>query len=203
MKRNTLRLSGLLLALALLLGGIGGCGEAALPDGEYVPDGFTFSGGSGKVTISCPSVTLADGAATATLVFSSPNYPRLVADGAEYAAQHEGKTSIFRLPVALNADMTVVGTTTAMSQPHDIEYTIHIYLGEPAPEAEEALEEDLQYWPGNPLQDSCLENSMDRGAWWAAVHRVANSWMQLSTHTCVMLVMGQGYITKCIFSTVA
>ena len=56
MKRNTLRLSGLLLALALLLGGIGGCGEAALPDGEYVPDGFTFSGGSGKVTISCPSV---------------------------------------------------------------------------------------------------------------------------------------------------
>ena len=68
---------------------------------------------------------------------------------------------------------------------------------------EEALEEDLQYWPGNPLQDSCLENSMDRGAWWAAVHRVANSWMQLSTHTCVMLVMGQGYITICIFSTVA
>ena len=23
---------------------------------------------------------------------------------------------------------------------------------------------------GNPLQYSCLENSMDRGAWWAAVH---------------------------------
>ena len=29
---------------------------------------------------------------------------------------------------------------------------------------------------GNPLQDPCLENPMDRGAWWAAVHRVANSW---------------------------
>ena len=26
---------------------------------------------------------------------------------------------------------------------------------------------------GNPLQDSCLENSMDRGAWWATVHGVA------------------------------
>ena len=25
---------------------------------------------------------------------------------------------------------------------------------------------------GNPLQDSCLENSMDRGAWWATVHEV-------------------------------
>ena len=28
---------------------------------------------------------------------------------------------------------------------------------------------------GNPLQYSCLENSMDRGAWWATVHRVAES----------------------------
>ena len=28
---------------------------------------------------------------------------------------------------------------------------------------------------GNPLQYSCLENSMDRGAWWATVHWVAES----------------------------
>ena len=28
---------------------------------------------------------------------------------------------------------------------------------------------------GNPLQCSSLENPMDRGAWWAAVHRVAKS----------------------------
>ena len=32
---------------------------------------------------------------------------------------------------------------------------------------------------GNPLQDSCLENPMDRGAWQAAVHRVAQSQTQL------------------------
>ena len=39
---------------------------------------------------------------------------------------------------------------------------------------------------GNPLQYSCLENPVDRGAWWATVHRVTKSqtWlMQLSTHT--------------------
>ena len=39
---------------------------------------------------------------------------------------------------------------------------------------------------GNPLQYLCLENPMDRGAWWAIVHRVAKSWTQLkqlSTHT--------------------
>ena len=41
---------------------------------------------------------------------------------------------------------------------------------------------------GNPLQYSCLENPMDRGAWGAAVHRVAKSQMQLkqlSTHACI------------------
>ena len=38
---------------------------------------------------------------------------------------------------------------------------------------------------GNPLQSSCLENPMDRRAWWATVHRVSQSWTQLkwlSTH---------------------
>ena len=33
---------------------------------------------------------------------------------------------------------------------------------------------------GNPLQYSCLENSMDRGAWWVTVHGVAKSWTRLS-----------------------
>ena len=35
----------------------------------------------------------------------------------------------------------------------------------------------------NPLQYSCLENPMDRGAWWAAVHGVAKSQTQLSDFT--------------------
>ena len=42
---------------------------------------------------------------------------------------------------------------------------------------------------GNPLQYSCLENTMDRGAWsFASVHRVAQSWTKLkwlSMHACV------------------
>ena len=33
---------------------------------------------------------------------------------------------------------------------------------------------------GNPLQYSCLENPMDRGAWWAIVHGVAKNWIELS-----------------------
>ena len=42
---------------------------------------------------------------------------------------------------------------------------------------------------GNPLQYSCLENSLDRGAWWATDHRVAKSQTRLSdsacTHACI------------------
>ena len=36
---------------------------------------------------------------------------------------------------------------------------------------------------GNPFQYSCLENPMDRGAWWAAVYGVAKSWTRLSDFT--------------------
>ena len=36
---------------------------------------------------------------------------------------------------------------------------------------------------GTPLQYSCLENPMDGGAWWAAVHGVAKSWTWLSDFT--------------------
>ena len=45
---------------------------------------------------------------------------------------------------------------------------------------------------GNPLQYSCLENPMDRGAWWATVHRVAKSWIQLkrlSMHAHILLII--------------
>ena len=36
---------------------------------------------------------------------------------------------------------------------------------------------------GTPLQYSCLENPMDGGAWWSAVHGIAKSWTQLSDFT--------------------
>ena len=35
--------------------------------------------------------------------------------------------------------------------------------------------------PRNPLQCSCLENSLDRGAWWDTIHGAAKSCMELST----------------------
>ena len=49
----------------------------------------------------------------------------------------------------------------------------------------------------NPLQYSCLENPMDRGAWWATVHRVAKSWTWLkglSMHACTR--KGNSYLMQ-------
>ena len=43
---------------------------------------------------------------------------------------------------------------------------------------EDPLEKEME-----TLQYSCLENSMDRGAWWATAHEVAKSWKQLSDFT--------------------
>ena len=47
---------------------------------------------------------------------------------------------------------------------------------------------------GNPLQYFCLENSMDRGGWQAAVHGVTHSWTRLkrlSTHICTTVLQNQ------------
>ena len=37
---------------------------------------------------------------------------------------------------------------------------------------------------GNPLQSSCLENALDRGAWWATVHGIPKSQTRLRVHAC-------------------
>ena len=51
---------------------------------------------------------------------------------------------------------------------------------------------------GSPLQYSCLENSTDRGAWWATVHGVAKSWIQLSMHDISHQVYHQALLrTSC------
>ena len=46
------------------------------------------------------------------------------------------------------------------------------------------LGRSLRVGNGNALQYSCLENPMDRGAWWATVHGVTNSRTRLSDKQC-------------------
>ena len=53
---------------------------------------------------------------------------------------------------------------------------------------------------GSPLQHSCLENAMDRGAWWATVHRVVKSRTQLSDFAFLFPFSYLGPVS-CIFSS--
>ena len=61
-----------------------------------------------------------------------------------------------------------VGTITDLPHSAPVALTIYHRLGE---------------GNGTPPQYSCLENPMDGGAWWAAVHGVTKSWTQLSDFT--------------------
>ena len=53
---------------------------------------------------------------------------------------------------------------------------------------------------GNPLQWSCLENPMDRGAWWATVRRVAKSWTQQSDWALTQHV-SRKWISRVVWGT--
>ena len=78
--------------------------EEKYQDGTYTPESFTFQGGSGKVTITCPKVTITRGKVTATVVFSSSSYNKLVVDGEEYypVSGTEYTGSVFQVPAVLN-----------------------------------------------------------------------------------------------------
>ena len=102
--------------------------STGLADGTYTPDSFSFSGGTGKVRISCPKITVSGGKVTATIVFSSSNYTYVKANGRKYYGSNSGGKSTFEIPVTLNANNKIIGMTTAMSTPHEVEYTIYIGL---------------------------------------------------------------------------
>lgn len=99
-----------------------------LADGVYTPDKFSWSGGTGKVSISCTKITVTSGQAYATIVFSSGSYGYVKANGNTYYPTATGSTSTFVIPVELNKNNTIIGMTTKMSTAHEISYSIFIYL---------------------------------------------------------------------------
>ena len=122
--------------------------DAAFPDGTYEPTLVEVEGGTGKVKITCPEVVLAGGKAEALLEFSSPHYEWVKAEGVQYDPENAGedrKNSVFRVPVTLDEKMKISALTTAMSEPHEIEYTLLISLTQhrEASEEEGTSEEDV------------------------------------------------------------
>ena len=65
----------------------------------------------------------------------------------------------------------------------------------------DSIKHDFGEGNGNPLQYSCLENPMDRGAWWAVVHGVAQSRTRLkwlSMHACIGEGNGNSFQYSCL-----
>lgn len=98
---------------------------SAVEDGSYTIE-LTMEGGSGRASIQSPAqLAIADGAATATLEWSSPNYDYMLVNGEKYLPVNTEGNSVFEVPVeALDAPLTMIGDTVAMSTPHEVEYTV-------------------------------------------------------------------------------
>lgn len=98
---------------------------SAVEDGSYTIE-LTMEGGSGRASIQSPTqLAIADGAATATLEWSSPNYDYMLVNGEKYLPVNTEGNSVFEVPVeALDVPLTMIGDTVAMSTPHEVEYTV-------------------------------------------------------------------------------
>lgn len=95
-------------------------------DGEYTIE-VKLEGGTGRADITSPAdIIVEDGIATASIEWSSPNYDYMIVNGEKYLNQNQGEgNSLFEIPVTgYDEPVEVIADTTAMSQPHEIEYTL-------------------------------------------------------------------------------
>lgn len=95
------------------------------PDGEYEIS-VSLEGGSGRASIDSPAVLIVkEGRASARIVWSSPNYDYMIVGEERYEPVNEEGNSEFEIPVlAFDEPVTVIADTTAMSVPHEIQYTL-------------------------------------------------------------------------------
>ena len=96
-----------------------------IADGVYTCE-VTLAGGSGKASVESPAkITVSGGQAVATVIWSSPHYEYMTIGETQYDPVNTEGNSTFEIPVTLDEDMAVSALTTAMSEPHLIDYTLH------------------------------------------------------------------------------
>ncbi len=131
----------LVLVLVMAIAAVPGFADAfdnstTLPDGDYTQNVTEVLGGSSKVSISCNSLIVKDGKATAELVFTSKSMTKMVVgtDETVYTPviDEEKKTATVTLPVKVNGEFLITATTVAMSTPKDVEYNVTIKVDVPA-----------------------------------------------------------------------
>lgn len=107
----------------------GGSGSSR-QSGVVVPDKFSFEGGTGRVSISCSEIIYDEGKPYATIVFGSESYTYIKIDGEKYDCEHKDGTSFASIPITVNANNTIYAETTRMSEAHEIEYEIFVYVSD-------------------------------------------------------------------------
>ena len=100
--------------------------DLGIENGEYTID-VTLEGGSGRASVESPAkLTVADGKATALIVWSSDKYDKMAVNYLEYTPEIADGHSQFEIPVTgFDYKMPVQAETTAMSEPHMIDYTLY------------------------------------------------------------------------------
>lgn len=105
--------------------------EMDLEDGEYEAE-LTLEGGTGRASVDSPAkLVVEDGEATLTVTWSSPYYDYMIVNGVTYKPVNEEGNSVFEIPVLkLNEPFDIIGDSTAMSEPHEIEYKLTCTVAE-------------------------------------------------------------------------
>ena len=96
-----------------------------LADGVYTAE-VTLNGGSGRASVMSPAkITVENGTAAAEIEWSSSKYDSMTVGGEKYSPVNTEGNSVFVIPVTgFDYKMPISATTSAMSTPHDIEYTL-------------------------------------------------------------------------------
>ncbi len=94
-------------------------------DGEHTIE-VALEGGTGRASVESPAVIRKNGdEITVVITWSSPYYDYMIVDGQRYEPVNSDGNSVFEIPVAsFDSPLEVVADTTAMSEPHEIEYTL-------------------------------------------------------------------------------
>ena len=106
--------------------------SANIPADAFEPReiNVVMTGGSGKSSINSPAkITYVDGQNIAEIIWSSENYTYMIVDDVEYLTVNTEGNSTFEIPVTFDVDMKVIACTVAMSEPKEIEYTLHFDSG--------------------------------------------------------------------------
>ena len=100
--------------------------DLALEDGSYTIE-VVLEGGSGRTAVQSPAVlTVEDGVLTAEIVWGSPYYDYMIVGEEKYLPVNTEGDAVFEIPVTgLDYKMPVTADTIAMSQPHEIDYTLY------------------------------------------------------------------------------